>query len=199
MRTLSSESTGAFSRPVRWMSTLCVLAAVLMLAACGGGTPMPTVAASESVESSYHLGPGDRVQIDVFGDESLSGERRVDSDGQLTMPLIGRVEAVDLTAEALQQRIQTRLQEYMREPRVNVEILSYRPVYVVGEVRQPGSYDYVDGMTVINAVAVAGGFTYRARQDQFVIERKESGQRVAGSPTTPLLPGDVVTVKERYF
>ncbi|MEX2643898.1 MAG: polysaccharide biosynthesis/export family protein [Acetobacterales bacterium] len=174
------------------------MALALSLAACGG-TPLPSVEASNSASTAYHLGSGDELRITVFGDESLSGEHRIDGQGQITMPLIGRVEAADLTAEALKERLQARLAEYVHEPRVNVQVLTYRPVYIVGEVKTPGSYDYVDGMTVINAVAIAGGFTYRARQDRFVIERKATNQAVAAVPGTPLLPGDVVTVKERYF
>lgn len=185
----------------RLSHSVLVLAAVMLAATLAGcaGPRMPSVKASDAEPTSYQLGPGDKLQIDVFGDQSMSGQRQIDGDGTLTMPLIGRIKAAGLTSEALKGRLQKKLQEYMKDPRVNVQILTYRPVYIVGEVKKPGSYNYVNGMTVLNAVAIAGGFTYRAREDEFVIERKAKGKRVAADPSTPLMPGDVVTVLERYF
>jgi polysaccharide export outer membrane protein len=88
----------------------------------------------------------------------------------------------------------------VRDPNVSVEILNYRPFYIVGEVRQPGSYPYVDGMNVINAVAIAGGFSYRADKDEFVIQRKgDESIAVTANQATTVLPGDVVVVGERFF
>jgi protein involved in polysaccharide export with SLBB domain len=188
------------ARAARSMTKVTLAAAVMAgsLAACTGQS-MPSEQASDVAPSGYTLGSGDNLRIDVFGDESMSGERRIAGDGTLTLPLIGRVEAAGLTTHELKQKLESQLTEYMRDPRVNVQMLTYRPVYIVGEVKKPGSYSYVDGMTVLNAVAIAGGFTYRARQDKFVIERKAKDKRVAADPSTPLIPGDVVTVQERYF
>lgn len=179
-------------------ATLAASLVLGLLAACAG-QGIPSEEASRVAPNGYTLGSGDELRINVFGDESMSGERRIAGDGTLTMPLIGSIEAAGLTTHELKKKLEGELTEYMRDPRVNVEMLTYRPVYVVGEVKTPGSYNYVDGMTVLNAVAIAGGFTYRARQDKFVIERRALDKRVAADPSTPLIPGDVVTVQERYF
>ena len=89
---------------------------------------------------------------------------------------------------------------YLVDPQVSVEVLNYRPFYILGEVKAPGSYQYVNGMNVLNAVALAGGFTYRAKQDEFILQR--GGSNTAGSEVgidAPILPGDVITVQERFF
>ena len=196
MRTMLVDCARAARRMTK--VTLAVAMMAGLLAACAGQS-MPSEQASNVAPNGYTLGAGDNLRIDVFGDESMSGERRIAGDGTLTLPLIGRVEAAGLTTHELKEKLESQLTEYMRDPRVNVQMLTYRPVYIVGEVKKPGSYSYVDGMTVLNAVAIAGGFTYRARQDRFVIERRAKDKRVAADPSTPLIPGDVVTVQERYF
>lgn len=153
--------------------------------------------------SSYRLGPGDRVRIVVYGEKDLSGEYAVDGSGLLSFPLIGQIHADGLSADALSREIQGRLSpNYLRDPNVSAEILTYRPFYIVGEVKTPGSYPYVSGMTVLNAVALAGGFTYRAREDQFYLNRNSDGggkKQIDATPNSDVEPGDVITVRERYF
>lgn len=151
----------------------------------------------------YTLGSGDRVRITVYGQPELTGEFQVDGSGQLSYPLVGQVQAGGLTAKGLEQALIGKLKpNYLKNPSVSVEVLTYRPFYIVGEVRTPGSYPYVSGMTIINAVALAGGFTYRARESSFYLTRTgEDGEKtkVTATPETPVLPGDVITVRERYF
>ncbi|MDE1145969.1 MAG: polysaccharide export protein [Azospirillaceae bacterium] len=158
----------------------------------------PGVAAND-----YQLGPGDRVRITVFGQADLSGEYAVDGTGILSFPLVGQVHAGSLTAGQLGHTLESSLSpNYLKNPRVSVEVLSYRPFYILGEVKTPGSYAYVSGMSVLNAVALAGGFTYRARDDDFRLTRTgKDGKKtqVDADPTTPVQPGDVITVRERYF
>ena len=152
--------------------------------------------------AAYKLGAGDRVRIMVFGEPELTGEFAVDGSGRLAMPLIGNVEASGQTAARLVQRIQDRLHpDYLKDPKVSVEIVTYRPFYIVGEVNKPGSYPYVTRMTVLNAVALAGGFTRRARQGSFYIKRgdKVRVRRLNAAPDSVVLPGDVVTVRRRLF
>jgi polysaccharide export outer membrane protein len=149
------------------------------------------------VQAHYKLGPGDKLVINVFGDEKLSGERQVDGAGAFTFPLIGTVKAGGLSSGELENVLETKLKEYMRQPNVSVEIVSYRPFYIVGEVRRPGSYPYVDGMTVMNAIAIAGGFTYRAQEEDFVIQRNNSS--AGAGQVTRIAPGDVIVVRERFF
>ena len=159
-------------------------------------------AALTSSSADYTLGSGDRVRVSVFGEPSLSGEYQVDGSGKLAFPLIGQVQAGGLTASALQARLAAALSpDYVKNPSVGVEVLSYRPFYIVGEVRTPGSYPYVAGMSVINGVALAGGFSYRAKKDDFYVTRTVGSkkERLDADAETPVKPGDVITVRERFF
>ncbi len=166
-------------------------------------TQPPQGGAPATAEPGYQLGSGDRVRITVFGQPDLSGEYAVDGMGTLAFPLIGQLRAGGHTASELEHAIVAKLKpNYLKDPRVAVEVLTYRPFYIVGEVKTPGSYPYVSGMTVLNAVALAGGFTYRAREESFYLTRTEKDgtkNRVNAAPETQVLPGDVVTVRERYF
>ena len=150
----------------------------------------------------YQLGAGDRIRLVVYGEPNLTGEFGIDGGGQLGVPLIGKIKAGGLTAAQLEKHIASKLSpDYLKDPSVTVEVISYRPFYIVGEVKNPGSYPYVSGMTVINAVALAGGYTYRARENDFKIERgtKNGIRKIEGAPGTEVLPGDVITVDERFF
>ena len=192
----------------RWLAFGALL---LVLTGCGGGSsppPLPVAApappggpASELSTSSYRLGSGDRVRVIIFRHEDLSGEFALDGAGNFAMPLIGEIQAYGLTTRELEQRIADKLKEgYLVEPQVSVEVLSYRPFYILGEVKSPGSYQYVNGMTVLNGVALAGGFSYRAKQNDFLLQR--GGSNTASRPVggdTPILPGDIITVQERFF
>lgn len=188
-----------FHRLSEWRRTIIALALATPLMACASEPPMDVAALTPPPASEYHLGPGDKVNVKVFGDETLSGQHQVDGSGAFAFPLIGTVNAGGMSSAQLEETLESRLKEYMRDPDVSVEILDYRPFYIVGEVRQPGSYPYVDGMTVINAVAIAGGFTYRAREREFYIRRSESPSRLDAGQATPVRPGDVIVVRERFF
>lgn len=165
-------------------------------------TPSGPDVSGSAPDSGYRLGPGDQVRIIVFGQPDLSGVFRLDGDGLISMPLINNIDAKGLSAEELQKRIVAKLTpNYLKNANASVDILSYRPFYIVGEVSRPGSYAYVNGMTAINAVALAGGFTYRADEDGFEIKRNVNGTTdvVDAGPETPIQPGDVITVDERWF
>lgn len=170
----------------------------------GQSAAIPSGGAAAPAQSpDYRLGPGDRVRIIVFGQKDMTGEYLVDGSGLLSFPLIGNVKAGGLTASQLEHAITSKLKpDYLKDPNVSVVVLTYRPFYIVGEVRTPGSYAYVNGMTVINAVALAGGFTYRAKEGSFYVDRNgKDGKktRIDAGPETPVQPGDVITVRERYF
>ncbi len=153
-------------------------------------------------DPGYRLGPGDQVHIIVFGQPDLTNTYQVDGTGMLAFPLIGRVHAGGLTAAGLQQLITHKLSpDYIRHPSVSVEVMNYRPFYIIGEVNKAGAYPYVSGMTVLNAVALAGGFTYRAKDNDFEIDRTDNGQRVEleANRSTPVRPGDIITIPERFF
>jgi polysaccharide export outer membrane protein len=173
-------------------------------AVTGAATPGGTageIAGGEGVDG-YTLGPGDQLRLTVFRHEDLSGEFELDGEGYFAMPLIGEILAGGMTARALETEIETRLENegYLVEPQVSVEVLNYRPFYIIGEVNNPGSYQYVNGMNVVNAVALAGGFTYRADQDDIILTRGGSnGEEIEAQLTTEVLPGDIIEITERFF
>lgn len=172
-------------------------------ASCAGADPTPLASSEPSLDASQHykLGRGDRVRVTVFGHEDLSGEFDVGAAGSISLPLVGDVPAQGKTAPELEQTITAKLApDYIRNPRVGVEVLKYRPFYILGEVKSPGSYPYVNGMTVVNAVALAGGYTYRARESKiYIIREGQPGKRQQADQSTAVLPGDIIEVPERFF
>jgi polysaccharide export outer membrane protein len=185
-----------------------LLAGLLTMSGCGGGgenlPPVSEVGATspEGEPLGYVLGTGDRVRVTVFGEPDLSGEFEIDATGKVSLPLVGDIRIGGQQLRQAEQIVADRLaQGYLANPRVNIEVLNYRPFYIIGEVNQPGSYPYVNGMSVLTAVAVAGGYTYRAKQDRVIIMRANDPQRrrYRAAPDTPVLPGDVVEVPERLF
>ena len=151
----------------------------------------------------YKLGPNDRVRIIVFGQPTLTNEYVLDGTGTLSFPLIGNIPANGVTTSQLQQTIAAKLDpDYLRNPSVSAEVLTRRPFYVIGEVHKPGNYPYVTDLTALNAVAMAGGFTNRARKNDFYIKRLDKDGtmvRVEAKPGTALRPGDTLEVRERLF
>ena len=139
----------------------------------------------------------------TFGEEQLTGEFKVDDQGQIAVPLIGSITAAGKTAKQLESDVSRALVkgDYLKNPHVTVEVIAYRPIFVLGEVSKPGQYPYQPGMTFLTAIAVAGGFTYRAVKDYGEVVRPERGVATTGrvSTNTFLAPGDVVQVLERYF
>jgi protein involved in polysaccharide export with SLBB domain len=157
---------------------------------------------SASAQTEYVLGPGDKLKVTVFGNEDLSGESEIDPSGQVTLPLIQQVPAAGKTISQLEAEIRKKLSpDFVKNPRLSIEVLNYRPFYIIGEVKSPGSYPYVAGMTVVNAIALAGGFTYRANKDEVQILRAaDSAHKPAtANRNDTVLPGDVIEVKERLF
>ncbi|MFZ5779748.1 MAG: polysaccharide biosynthesis/export family protein [Pseudomonadota bacterium] len=156
-----------------------------------------------AVTADYRLGPNDRTRITVFGEPNLTGEFTLDGSGRIAYPLIGNVDANGLTPRELQSAIATRLnKDYLVNPSVTVEVLTRRPFYVLGEVQKPGNYPYVTDITALNAVAMAGGYTYRANTTEYYIKRLDKDGRmvrVVAKPETKVRPGDTLEVRERYF
>jgi polysaccharide export outer membrane protein len=154
------------------------------------------------VNQEYQLGSGDLLKITIFNQEDLSGEYTINGAGQISMPLIGDVNTKDLTVRQVQEAIANKLKpDYLLNPRVSVQVLNYRPFYILGEVKAPQSYPYVDGMTYLNAVAIAGGYTYRAKEDYVMVIRMNDPkkQELKLNMDEKVLPGDVIHVKERFF
>jgi polysaccharide export outer membrane protein len=179
-----------------WLSLLPALAA------CGtpadGLSPIP-----DPPSTDYLLGPADQVRIITFGGEQLTGEFRVNPSGEIALPLLGNVRAAGLTSKQLEAAVVAALKrsQLYKDPSVSVEVIAYRPIFILGEVTKPGQYAYQPGMTVVTAVAVAGGYTYRAMQDVASIVRTVHGRAVEGRAArqTYVEPGDVITIYERHF
>jgi len=160
------------------------------------------IANGAAAQTEYVLGPGDKLKVTVFGNDELSGQTDVDPSGMVTLPLIQQIPAAGKTISQLEAEIREKLSpDFVKNPRLTVEVLNYRPFYIIGEVKNPGSYPYVAGMTVVNAIALAGGFTYRANKDEVLLTRASDSARKAAPAARGdiVLPGDVVEVKERLF
>lgn len=163
---------------------------------------VPTAVAAAVGPTEYHLDAGDKVRVVVYGQEGLTNSYTVGASGTITMPLIGAVRARGLTPARLSAAVAARLRDgYIRDPSVAVEVETYRPFFILGEVAAPGQYPYVPNMTVEQAVAIAGGFTPRARQGAVQLTRSNAAGSVrADVPVgTPLHPGDSIVVGERWF
>ena len=151
---------------------------------------------------TYLLGPNDRVRVKVYGEPDVTGEYEVDSSGYVSVPLAGRIKASGTTTRQLERAITSALAKgIVRDPRVNVEIAAYRPFYILGEVKKSGEYPYRVGMTVLDAVASAGGFTYRANESKVYLRRAGSTVEEIYPLDAPVLifPGDNIRIPERFF
>lgn len=175
------------------------LALTLMCAACGTTPPVQTASNEPYV---YKLATGDRLRIAVFGEPTLSGEYALDGLGAIAYPLLGQVIAAGKTTAEVNAEITSRLgAQFVRDPKVSIEVANYRPVYILGEIARPGEFPYVEGLTAFALVAKAGGFTYRANQ-KFIFIRRESNtaeQTFTLSGSLTIRPGDTVRIGERYF
>jgi polysaccharide export outer membrane protein len=159
--------------------------------------PMPV-----AYDAAYHLDAGDRLRVVVYGQEGLTNTYAIDAGGSITMPLIGSVPARGKTPAGLAADITAKLRNgYIREPSVAVEIEAYRPFFILGEVAAPGQYPYVPNMSVESAVAIAGGFSPRARRDRVTLTHTDASgpSRIVVPLGTPVAPGDTVLVGERWF
>lgn len=175
-----------------------------LVAACAGqgprGTSQPLPA--QTAVPEYQLGAGDKLRFIVYGEDDLSGEFDVDASGSVSLPLIGEVRAGGKTLRQLEVVVAGKLKEgYLTDPRVNIDVLNYRPYYIVGEVEEPGEFPYSAGMTVLNAVAVAGGYTYRADTERVYVARPNHGGEIEypADQSLRVSPGDIIRVPERFF
>lgn len=180
------------------------LAVALLVSACAVGslseTEQQSLAAAASAPAK--LQPGDKISINVYGEDKLSGEYQIDRSGQISLPLAGTIEAQGLTQSELEQALIKKFRSsYLKNPKVTVTIATLQPYYMMGEVEKPGEYSYKSGLNVLTALAIAGGPTYRANRSTVQIQRRgdTSMREYPISATVPILPGDVIRVPERYF
>lgn len=178
-----------------------ILLGAILLAGCAGQvSSLPPLPPME--EGPYRLGAGDRLRLQVFGQNELSQEYLISDSGMINLPLIGSVEAEGQSLQALEEEIARQLRNgILVDPNVTAEIVAYRPFFILGETKAPGQYPYVPRMTVLTAVSMSGGFTFRADQDQVSITRYVDGQMAEfrADPLAYVAPGDVINVYERYF
>lgn len=187
---------------------LVVLSALTACSTAPDHPPVKTAAASIKAEpatagSHYTLGSGDDIKLTVFGQPDLSGEFNVGGDGTVALPLLGPVKAEGKTIQEFQDEVSQLYvkNQILNQPQVSVEVLNYRPYYIIGEVNKSGEYPYQSGLSVLDAIAVAGGYTYRANQGHVFITHKgrKKAVRYPANASTMIKPGDVIRVPERYF
>jgi polysaccharide export outer membrane protein len=184
-----------------------LLAAIIAI--CSTGSWLNANAQTQQKKSSassnvgtYVLGPTDRVRVKVYGEPDVAGEYEVDASGYVSIPLAGRIRAAGSNTRQLERAITAALSKgIVRDPRVNVEIALYRPFYILGEVKKSGEYPYRVGMTVLDAIASAGGFTYRANENKVYLRRAGGAGEEIYPLDAPVLiyPGDNIRVPERFF
>ncbi len=182
----------------RFCRQLFVLLLMLLVSAmaCAQETP------ATEADSSYRLGAGDKINIDVFNQPDLTGEYTLDGNGRFSMHLIGRIDAANLTPSELEALIVSKLKpDYLVNPRVSVRMQNFRPFYIMGEVKNPNSYAYVDGMTYLTAIAIAGGYTYRGKKDWVYVIRGDDPDReeLKLDVNEKVRPGDIIRIAERLF
>lgn len=199
---VESSVARALTSGLTWASTWAVLGLLgLILTACATG-PAPLENAAAYYERPYALGGGDTIRVTVYGELELSQTYRISQSGQISMPLIGEIQAAGRNASQVRQDIAARLANgYLRDPSVTVEVANPRPVFVLGEVGAAGQYPYAEGLNGMKVVALAGGYSTRAKQDRLIVTRVYNGKPVtfAMSPYDPIHPGDAIRVPQRLF
>lgn len=189
-----------FTLPLLFCVAICT---ILTIPATFSAAAERIAHASSSMPSSnYVLGPNDRIRVKVYGEQDITGEYEIDSTGYVSIPLAGHIKASGLTTRQVERGIAAALSKgIVRDPRVNVEVAAYRPYYILGEVKKSGEYPYRVGLTVLDAVASAGGFTYRANEDKVYLRRAGSAKEEIYPLDAPVLvyPGDNIRIPERYF
>ncbi len=197
----------------RTLGLATAASALLATAACApDGASLPTLSSSATIDDSYVLDAGDKLQITLY-DASVGADRSgtpasgadqfvVSENGDIEAPMVGSVPARGKTVDELKQDLVAKLsQGYVKDPKVGVSMVTYRPFYIVGEVNHPGAYPCTARSRTLSAVALAGGYTYRANEEFAIVERRKGDQIITGrvGPNTPILPDDVIRVTQRYF
>jgi polysaccharide export outer membrane protein len=190
---------------------LLIVPAIMAMAAAAWIVPEDAASAQPAAPAAmapkrgeFTLGPGDKIRVTVFGETAINGEYTVGPDGAISFPLIGTVEARARTIGQLRDALAQKLAAgYILDPRVSIDVLNFRPFYILGEVNRPGQYPYADGLSVAQAVATAGGYTYRARTSKVYVRRAddavEAEMSLKHGRQVWVMPGDTVRVGERHF
>jgi protein involved in polysaccharide export with SLBB domain len=208
-RRASDTSGRLLHRTQRLVAASLLIGIATTLASCANGSA-PASSSVSSVNapeeksvygSDYRLGSGDKIKLMVYGEDDISGDFEISGTGGLSLPLVGQIQAGGLTVAEFELSLTQALKTYVRSPRVSVQILNYRPFYIQGEVKNGGEYPYSNGLLVRDAVAKAGGYTYRAASDHLYIRHanEHAEQRYSLDGTVHVQPGDNIRVPERFF
>ena len=168
----------------------------------GAATPADLQAVAAAATAVPRFQGGEKIRITVYGEPTLSGDYEIDPNGVVSLPLAGTVRAVGLTQPEFEQELAKKFKnEYLKNPKVTVTILQFRPIYIVGEIAKPGEFSYKPGLNILTAMALAGGGTYRANRNYVLIQHigETNTKEYPQSATTMILPGDLIRVPERYF
>lgn len=193
---------------IRWNTIALLFCLGLSVSACETGASLgrATVDEQSAIKVAAASGPtlqaGEKIKVIVFGEDRLTGEYEIDPAGFVALPLAGTIKAAGLTKAELEKALAKKFSgEYLRNPKVTVEVSAFRPFYILGEVGKPGEYPFKSGLNVVSAIALAGGTTYRASYSTVMIQHAgENGfKEYPMSPSIPLFPGDLVRVPMRYF
>lgn len=174
-----------------WTRSLVAVALIALLSLSGAAFG----------QSGYRLGTGDKLKVTVFGEEDASGEYEIDATGMISARLIGRLQVKGMTVSEVEQLLydQYRSRGFFRNPKISIELVNLRPFFILGEVEKRGHYPYINGLTVAQAVAIAGGYTYRASRSRITIQRVGAAKEEPVTEDAPVYPGDIIRVPERYF
>ena len=186
------------------------IASLLAVGACDPQPPMSTMTIQQPSLGTqnlrlgeYRVAPGDRLRVTVLSDTELSGEYEVDSTGMISPRMAGRVIVLGMSMPEIEAMLADRYRSggYLRNPRISVDLVSRRPFYIIGEITRPGSFPYVSGINVVQAIAIAGGYTRRASKTRITIQRfnAQQGQEETVTEDSPVGPGDIIRVPERWF
>jgi len=203
---MGSSKTAALRRSALAGASLLVGLAVSAQAqdvpALKGVEDDTVVVSAQRTSSDYRFGPGDKLRVTVYGEDDLSGEFQIDSAGFVRLPLIGQMKAAGATAHELENQVTRTLDDgYLADAHVAIEVTTYRPFYIIGQVGKPGEYPYVSNMSALNAVALAGGFTEKATETTIYVRHEGEAEEheIAVDELTRIEPGDVVRVPETTF
>jgi protein involved in polysaccharide export with SLBB domain len=199
------EKWGCFA--ARVVPALGLLGLCFLVSGCGGtsaepASPAELDALKTAATTSPGLAPGEKINVIVYGEASLTGNYLIDPSGYVSLPLAGSLKAAGLTPEQLQRDLEKQFSsKYLTNPKVTVEVVEFRPFYILGEVEKPGAYPYTGGLTVLSAIAIAGGTTYRAKTSEALIQHlgEDHMREYQLIGPIPLLPGDIIQIPRRYF
>ena len=190
---------------------ICAVSALLILGllvcGCSGSNARPVSEAERqallvAAAGSPRLQAGEKIRVNVYGEPSLSGDYQIDPSGFVSLPLAGKIKAAGLSQQQLEQELAAKFASgYLKNPKITVSISEFRPFYIVGEVEKPGAYPYTGGLTVLSAIAIGGGTTYRANQSYVLIQHpgESSMREYDTSAPIPILPGDIIQIPRRYI